>query len=117
MFSDHGTDGIAHTIHVATEEDGELSNFREFENVLDVMNLPDGSVKFHYENGMKQIKDGRIVRSKVRGVEDSFRYRCSECQVQDTDIISQSDRGKSVVIGCHVCGKETEHKQQGIDDV
>lgn len=117
MFSDHGTDGIAHTIHVATEEDGELSNFQEFENVLDVMNLPDGSVKFHYENGMKQIKDGRIVRSKVRGVEEAFRYRCSECQVKDTDVISQRDRGESLRIECHVCGEETVHENKKIDDV
>ena len=117
MLSDHGTDGIAHTIHVAKEEDGELSDFTKYENVLDVMNLPDGSVKFYYENDQTIIQSGRIVRSTVRGVEDSFRYRCSECLVQDTDIISQRDRGESVVVGCHVCGKETEHQKKEIDDV
>lgn len=117
MLSDHGTDGISHTIHVATEDDGELSNFREFENVLDVMNLPNGSVKFYYENGEKILQSGRIVRSTVRGVDESFRYRCSECLVQDTDIISQRDRGDSVDLDCHVCEKETEHEKKEVDDV
>lgn len=117
MICDQGTDGVAHTIHVAEEDGGELSNFRKFENVLDVMNLPNGDVKFFYENEQKLIKKGRIVRSTVRGVEDSFRYRCGECQVQATDVISQVDRGKGIVMSCHVCGKETEHEKREIDDV
>lgn len=116
-LSDQGTDGIAHTIHVATADDGELSDFRKFENVLDVMNLPNGSLKFYYENEQKIIKSGRIVRSTVRGVEDAFRYRCSECLIQDTDIISQSDRGESISMICSVCEKETEHEKREIDDV
>lgn len=117
MLSAHGTDGISHTIHVATEDDGELSNFRKFENVLDAMNLPDGAVKFHYENEEKIVKSGRIVRSTVRGLGDSFRYRCSECLVQDTDVISQSDRGESITLTCTVCEKETEYEKREIDDV
>ncbi len=117
MLSDHGTDGIAHTIHVADDDDGELSNFRKFENVLDVMNLPNGGVKFYFENEQKMIDGGRIVRSTVRGVEDAFRYRCSECEVRDTDVISQRDRGHAMVIGCHVCGKDTKHEKREIDDL
>lgn len=117
MLSDHGTDGIAHTIHVATEEDGELTNFREFENVLDVMNLPDGSVKFHYENKQKIIKSGRIVRSTVRGVEDACRYRCTNCENNDSDIISQSDRGENLMLYCPVCNSKREYKRTEIEDI
>lgn len=117
MVSDQGTDGIAHTIHIAQEEDGELTDFEKFENVLDVMNLPSGAVKFYYEGEQKMVKSGRIVRSTVRGVEDAFRYRCSECLVQDTDIISQSDRGESISMVCSVCEKETKHGKRDIDDL
>lgn len=116
MDSDHGTDGISHMIHVATEEDGELSNFRKFENVVDVMNLPDGSLKFNYEDGQKIINSGKIVRSKVRGLEDAVRYRCSECDVRSTDIISQRSRGESIDVHCHFCDEATLHTKREIDD-
>lgn len=118
MTSDNGTDGISHTIHVAKDHgDGELSDFRKFENVLDVMNLPNGSVKFYFENEQKMIQGGRIVRSTVRGVNDAFRYRCSECKIQDTDVISQSDRGDAISMPCPICEKETEHEKRNIEDV
>jgi hypothetical protein len=117
MISDHGTDGISHTIHVASNDDGELSNFREFENVLDVMNLPNGSLKFYFENNQKIIESGKIVRSTVRGIENAFRYRCRECKVQDTDVISQSDRGDSMRLDCHVCGTETEYLKREMNDL
>jgi hypothetical protein len=114
---DQGTDGISHEIHVADMEDGELTNFREFENVLDAMCLPGGKVKFFYEGNQKIIRQGRIVRSTVRGVRDSFRYRCSDCLIQGTDVISQTDRGSSIVMTCPVCEKETKHEKTEIDDV
>jgi hypothetical protein len=117
MISAKGTDGISHTIHIADANDGDLSNFREFENVLDVMNLPNGSIKFHHEGEEKHIQSGRIVRSTVRGLENAFRYRCSECLVEDTDIISQSDRGETISVNCNVCEKETEHSKRGIDEL
>lgn len=117
MLSDQGTDGISHMIHVANDDDGELSNFRKFENVVDVMNLPDGSLKFYYENGQKIIQSGRLVRSKVRGLDTAFRYRCSKCNDQDTDLISQTDRGSSVSIECHICKKNTDHEKREINDV
>lgn len=116
MLADHGTDGISHEIHVANDDDGELSDFRKFENVLDVVNLPNGAVKFYYENNEKIIQSGRIVRSTVRGVDDSFRYRCSSCNEFSTDIISQEDRGESIFIECSSCGEE-EHTKREIDDV
>jgi len=117
MISDHGTGGIAHTIHVAKEEDGELSDFRKFENVLDVMNLPNGTVKFFFEGDETLIQGGRIVRSSVKGLDDSFRYRCSECLVTDTDVISQCDRGDSITLTCSVCETETEHEKTAIEDI
>jgi len=117
MLSDHGTDGISHTIHVATEDDGELTNFRKFENVLDVMNLPNGAVKFYYENEEKIIPPGRIVRSTVRGVKNAFRYRCSNCEDNQSDIISQSDRGGSISMSCTVCSKVTDHQKRDIEDI
>lgn len=116
-LSDQGTDGIAHTIHVATADDGELSDFRKFENVLDVMNLPNGSLKFFYENEEKIIKQGRIVRSTVRGVENSFRYRCSECDDANSDVISQSNRGDEIQMECGDCDCETSHTKREIDDI
>jgi hypothetical protein len=118
MVSDNGTDGISHTIHLADENsDGELSNFRKFNNVLDVMNTPDGSVKFIHEGKQETVEYGRIVRSTVRGVEDAFRYRCSDCLVSDTDIISQCDRGDSIQIFCSVCEKETDHVKRDVDEI
>jgi hypothetical protein len=117
MNSDQGTDGIAHTIHVADVEDGELTNFRKFENVLDAMNLPDGSVKFYFE-GKEQLKqNARIVRSTVRGVKDAFRYRCNICENSDSDVISQEDRGDSMQLNCSDCGYETTHGKREMDDI
>lgn len=117
MISAHGTDGISHEIHVATEEDdGVLSDFRKFENVLDVMNLPDGTVKFYYEGEQKELTNGKIVRSSVRGLDNSVRYRCSECQVKSSDLIGQ-ERGESPSMQCPVCEKETEFMKLEINDI
>jgi rubrerythrin len=113
-----GTDGISHSIHLAqVDDDGNLSNFQEYENVLDVMNLPDGTVKFNYENGLKEVKDGRIVRSRVRGIEDAFRYRCSECGAFETDVISQRDRGEQTEMFCPVCEELTDHSRMDVDEI
>lgn len=117
MNSDQGTDGISHTIHVADEDDGELTNFRKFENVLDAMNLPDGSVKFYFEGEQRRKEAGRIVRTTVRGVEDSFRYRCNICEEPSSDIISQSDRGGSLSLRCSECKMDTIHGKREIDDI
>lgn len=117
MISDHGTGGIAHTIHVAKEDGDGLTDFREFENVLDAMNLPNGAVKFYFEGEEKLIQGGRIVRSSVKGLGDAFRYRCSKCQTFDSDIISQEDRGASISITCSVCETETEHEKREIDEI
>ncbi len=117
MVSDNGTDGIAHSIHVAKEEDGELTDFQEYENVLDAMNLPNGSVKFYFEGEQKLIKSGRIVRSTVRGVDDAFRYRCSSCSEVESDVISQKDRGKSISMNCPTCGKDTDHRRREMEDI
>ena len=113
-----GTDGISHNIHLAqVDDDGNLTNFREYENVLDVMNLPDGTVKFYYENGLKQIQGGRIVRSQVRGLDDAFRYRCSECGEFETDVISQRDRGEQTEMMCPVCEEATDHARMDVDEI
>lgn len=117
MISKDGTDGIAHTIHIANVKDGELTDFTEYENVLDVMNLPNGSVKFYFEGEEKIIRNGRIVRSTVRGIEESYRYRCSNCNDSSSDLISQKDRGKTLSMNCSCCEKETEHQRQNIDDI
>jgi rubrerythrin len=117
MIAKDGTDGISHTIHVAEEDDGELTNFKEYENVLDAMNLPNGSVKFYFEGAEKVVQNGRIVRTTVRGVEDAFRYRCSKCESLESDLISQLDRGDSIVTNCPICGKETKHERRNMDDI
>lgn len=117
MISAHGTDGISHEIHVATEEDdGGLSNFRKFENVLDVMNLPNGAVKFYFEGDQKLIESGKIVRSSVRGLDESVRYRCSECEVKNSDLIGQ-ERGEALSMKCPICEKETKFKKMEISDI
>lgn len=117
MIAEDGTDGIAHTIHVADEEDGELSDFTKYENVLDAMNLPNGSVKFYYEGKEKQIQDGRIVRTTVRGVENAFRYRCVECDEVSSDLISQGDRGMIIEVDCPNCNGITQHEKREMDNI
>lgn len=116
MFSDQGTDGIGHSIHVAKIEDEELTNVREYENVLDVLRLGDGTVKFYFENEQKVVHGGTIIRSQVRGIDSSYRYRCKECEDHTTDIISQQDRGESISLECENCG-ETEYNRTAVDDV
>lgn len=117
MIAKDGTDGISHTIHVAEEDDGELSNFQEYENVLDAMNLPNGSVKFYFEGSETVVQNGRIVRTTVRGVEDAFRYRCVECESLESDLISQLDRSESMVANCPICDTETEHERRNMDEI
>ncbi len=117
MIAKNGTDGISHTIHVAEEDDGELSNFKEYENVLDAMNLPNGSVKFYFEGSEKVIQNGRIVRTTVRGVEDAFRYRCAECESLESDLISQRDRGTIMKVDCPCCNEVTQHEKRDMEDI
>lgn len=117
MISDTGTDGIAHTIHVATENDNDdLSNFRKFENVVDAMNLPDGTVKFYFEGAEKHIENGRIVRSTVQGIEDAYRYRCGDCLIEQTDVITQTDHGEKLRLECPVCEMKTPHERMAVKE-
>lgn len=117
MNQDHNTVGIGHSIHVADDlGDGELDNFREFENVLDVMNLPNGGVKFFFEGGEKLIQGGKIVRSQVHGLDEAARYRCTSCQTANSDLIGQQ-RGEIIQSECPVCEKLTEFEHREVEDI
>ena len=116
-MNENGTVGISHSIHVADDlGDGELDNFREFENVLDVMNLPNGGVKFYFEGGQKLIQSGKIVRSQVNGLDNAARYRCSDCQTENSDLIGQ-ERGDTVELYCPVCELQQPFEKLEIDDI
>lgn len=118
MASKTGTGGIVHTIHVADVLDnGDLDNFRKVENVVDAMNMPNGTIKFTKEGEPKAIESGKIVRSTVRGLDESFRYRCSSCKIKEYDIISPTDRGSEIRVECPVCEKPTSHERKEMDDI
>ena len=118
MSTTDGTSGIVHTVHVAEETpDGELGDFTRYENVVDAMNLPDGSVKFHTEDGLKRYDRGRIVRTTVKGLEEAYRYRCESCEDNESDLISRLDRGDQLMMRCPVCKTETNHERMKVDDL
>jgi hypothetical protein len=113
-----GTNGIGWTIHTAVvDDDGGLENYREWKNVVDIVNLPNGSVKFNYEDGEKHLYDARIVRAKVRGLNEAIRYRCSECENDSSDVVAAEPRGVSTSIHCPLCEQETEFEAREIADI
>jgi hypothetical protein len=116
-LSESGTDGISHTITVAHETEDGYENYEEFPNVLDVMNLPNNTLKFYAENGLQMKKGARIVRSQVRGLEDASRNRCGECEDPASDIISATARSETFTLYCPVCQKETEYIEEEMDNV
>jgi hypothetical protein len=112
-----GTPGLCHTITVAHETDDGYENYEEFPNVLDVMNLPNNTLKFYAENGLEMKKGARVVRSQVRGIDEASRNRCSECESPESDIISATARQESFTLYCPVCQEETEYTEKEFDDI
>lgn len=111
-----GTAGIAHTVHVAFGDDDETDydGVKEFENVLDVMDLPTG-VKFSYQDGTEEFSGAQIVRSRVKGLDTAARYRCIKCSSKSSDFISATDRGGAVHITCPVCEEDSYHEKMDLD--
>lgn len=120
MTTTTGTNGISHEIHVGYEdstEGGVYESIETFDNVVDVMNLPNGAVKFTHEDGMEIKSGARIIRSRVKGLDDAFRYRCSECQIPSTDVIAAKTRGEATSMHCPVCEKQTEFTRMEIEEL
>lgn len=119
MSIDNGTAGISHSIHVGyggPEDGSEFEKIEEFENVVDAMNLPNGDVKFSYEDGSKQLAGARIIRSRVKGLDDAVRYRCVDCKAPDSDLVGR-DRGSDVRATCPVCGTEKQFYKMDVNEL
>jgi len=79
--------GITHDVHVQAT-DGEI---HPYEGVLDVMKLPDGTLKFTHDGELKQFSDGEIVRSRVNNVDDAHKYVCHDCESEEGALITARD--------------------------
>jgi hypothetical protein len=115
-LSEEGTDGISHTITVALETEDGYEDYEEFPNVVDVMNLPNNTLKFYSEDGLQMKKGARIVRSQVRGLSEASRNRCGQCEDPRSDIISAVSRDEAFSLYCPVCDEETEYEPREIDE-
>lgn len=118
MSTEQGTTGLAHTIHVGYGEsnsDDVYENIEEFENVVDAMNLPNGSVKFSHEDGTEMLSGARIIRSRVKNLDKAVRYRCTSCLTPESDLIGR-DRGE-MEIECPVCEKEQQFKKMDVSEI
>jgi hypothetical protein len=116
-LSEIGTDGISHTITVALETENGYEHYEEFPNVVDVMNLPNNTLKFYSEDGLQMKKGARIVRSQVRGLDTASRNRCGQCDEPASDIISATARSETFTLDCPVCEEETEYYPMEIDEL
>lgn len=118
MVTKNGAGGVVHTVHVAGETDsGELENFREVENVLDAVNMPNGTIKFTKQGEPHQIEAGKIVRTTVKGLDDAARYRCPGCENIENDLLSAVDRGPFLEVHCSECGEKQNYERTDMDDI
>lgn len=91
--------GITHDVHVRNE-DGEIDGF---EGVLDVMKLPNGTLKFTHSGEIKQFSNGEVIRSRVNNVKDAHKYVCPDCESDETALISAQNYGPMLEITCPEC--------------
>lgn len=91
--------GITHEVHVQ-KENGEIE---KFEGVLDVMKLPNDTLKFNHQGSLKQFSDGHVMRSRVTNVNDAHKYVCPECESDETALITATDFGRLLEVPCPNC--------------
>jgi len=91
--------GITHDVHVQAT-DGEI---HPYEGVLDVMKLPDGTLKFTHDGDLKQFSDGEIIRSRVNNVDGAHKYVCDECESDEGALITAEDYGELLEVVCVNC--------------
>lgn len=106
-FSTTNVTGITHDIHVR-DESGEIESYN---GVLDAMKLPNGTLKFTHEDNLKQVTGGEIVRSRVNGVADAYKYVCPSCESNETALITAFDRGETLALSCAHCDSDKLTKQ------
>lgn len=119
ISDDNGTPGISHTVHVGYpgEEGGVYKSIDEFENVVDAMDMPNGGVKLSSEEGMELISGARIIRTRVKGLDHSVRYRCSECESASSDVVAAMERGETTQMECPVCQQIQQFTKMGVEEV
>ena len=98
-FNTNNMTGITHDVHVQAT-DGEI---HPYEGVLDVMKLPDGTLKFTHDGDLKQFSDGEIIRSRVNNVDDAHKYVCSDCESDESALITANDYGSTLKVKCGNC--------------